>query len=269
MKLSILSDEISSDPVEAADLAADWGLKHFELRMWHRWRAPAGMTDEDMLAVRKVWEDHGIDCPSISPGLFKLRPDDPVLKEHRGAFRDRCFDLAEAVGARVVVLFPPLLNPGDRWWDWTPWMVEDFRATAQAAATRGLTLALENEPACYAGVGQALAKLIAEINHPALRANWDAGNHTSATGEDFRKGYAALRPYHVHTHVKDYAGRGSRALPPGEGAVDWIGQLRALKDDGYKGFLVLETHFEPRIEGSRRCVQQMRGLLKQVSEEAE
>ncbi len=269
MKLSILSDEISSDPGSAAELAAEWGLKHFELRGWYRRRAPAGMSDEDMVGLRKTWQGFGLDCPSISPGLFKVRLDDPALEEHRGPFRERCFDLAEAMGARVVVCFPPILAEGEGWRDWPASVVEDLRGAAEAARARGLVLALENEPSCYGGCGLALAELVAEVGHPGLRANWDPGNHTHATGEDYREPYAALKPYHVHTHVKDYAGKGARAAPPGEGGVDWLGQLRALKKDGYKGLIVLETHFEPRIAGSQRCIQHMRDLLAQAGEEAE
>ncbi|MBC7289245.1 MAG: sugar phosphate isomerase/epimerase, partial [Armatimonadetes bacterium] len=233
MRVSMLSDEISSDPITAAELAAEWGLKHFELRMYYRQRAPQGMSDRDMEWLRQAWADFGIDCPSISPGLFKVRLDDPSIGEHRGPLRERCFELAEALGAQIIVAFPPIMREGESWWDWPPEVVDDFRETAEMAQKRGLKIALENEPVCYGGSGQALAKLISEINHPALGANWDPGNHTHATGEDHSDAYEMLRPFHIHTHVKDYAGKHSRAIPPGEGAVGWVDQLRKMKQNGY------------------------------------
>ncbi|MEN6304760.1 MAG: sugar phosphate isomerase/epimerase family protein [Armatimonadia bacterium] len=269
MKLSILSDEISVDPVAACELAADWGLKYLEFRLWMQFRGPNGMSDQDMQRTRKAADDYGISFPSISPGLFKLKLDDPAYADHCGAFQDRCYDLAEALGAKIVVLFPPLCTSYDEWYDWPVRVVDDIRAAAERAAARGLTLALENEPACYAGGGQALAKLVAEINHPNLRANWDPGNHTHATGEDFRAGYEALRPYHLHTHLKDYRSGERMAVPPGEGDVDWPGQLQALKADVYDGLLVLETHFVPKIAGSKRCVDAVRRMLADLGEEAE
>lgn len=268
MRISILSDEISVDPVAACEIASDWGLKYLEFRLWMNTRAPVGMSDGDMQRVRQVAADYGLSFPTISPGLFKLRLDSPEYAAHCGPFRERCFDLAEALGAEIVVLFPPLCDSYDQWDQYPEHVVEDLRACAEAAAQRNLTLALENEPACFGGSGQSLARLVAAINHPAMRANWDPGNHTNSTHEDFRAGYEALKPFHVHTHVKDYKVTGGSAVPPGEGDVNWIGQLQALKDDGYDGLLVLETHFVPKIAGSKSCVDGLRDLLAQVGVEA-
>ena len=101
------------------------------------------------------------------------------------------------------------------------------------------------------------------------KANWDPGNHCHATGQDFRVGYEALRPVHLHTHVKDYRPGTNHAIVPGDGDVDWLGQLQALQADGYQGLLVLETHFQPKIAGSRDCVERLRELLAQIGEGAE
>jgi sugar phosphate isomerase/epimerase len=255
--------------VAACELAADWGLKHLEFRLWMTTRAPDGMSDGDMARVRQVASDFGLDFPSVSPGLFKVKLDDPAYAAHKGDFQQRCYDLAEALGAGIVVLFPPICGAHDQWLNWPAHVVDDLREAAENAARRGLVLALENEPICYGGSGPALAQLIAAINHPNMKANWDPGNHCSATGEDFRPGYAALKPVHIHTHVKDYQAGVSHALVPGEGGVDWIGQLRALQADGYDGLLVLETHFTPKIAGSRNCVHRLRELLAEIGEGAE
>lgn len=269
MRISILSDEISVDPVAACELAADWGLKHLEFRLWMTTRAPNGMSEGEMQRVRQVAADFGLSFPSISPGLFKLKLDDPAYGDHCGDFQQKSYDLAEILGAKIVVLFPPICHEQGKWFDWPQQVVDDLRQAAANAATRGLTLALENEPICYGGSGQALAKLVGEIDHPNMKANWDPGNHTCATGEDFRAAYEALRPVHIHTHVKDYRGLTAGAMVPGEGDVDWLGQLQALKADRYRGLLVLETHFQPKIAGSHNCVERLRELLAQVGEEAE
>jgi len=269
MRIAILSDEISVDPLAACELAASWGLRHLEFRLWLNYRAPQGMSEADMRRVRQIAEDFGLDFPSISPGLFKVRLEDPAYEAHCGNFQEECYDMAEILGAQIVVLFPPICGERALWNSWPPRVVEDLRAAAERAAQRGLRLALENEPICYGGCGQALAKLIAEINHPHLQANWDPGNHTCATGEDFRAAYEALKPFHLHTHVKDYKAGTSLAVPPGDGDVNWRGQLRALKENNYKGMLVLETHFQPKIAGSQRCVERLRELLAEMGEEAE
>ena len=272
MRVSILSDEISRDPLSACELAENWGLKHLEFRMYMKSRAPRDMSDAEMEQVAKAAADFGLDFPSISPGLFKVRMDDPIIEEHRGPFRERCFDLAEALGAGIVVVFPPIRAEGDEWSDWPQQVVDDMRETAEMAQQRGLTIALENEPVCYGGTGQTLAALLDEIAHPAIGGNWDPGNHCGATKEDFRAPYAALRDKMVHCHVKDsrWDAKGNRkVVPPGEGDVDWLGQLQALAADGYDGLLVLETHFQPKIAGSRSCFERICELLGEVGEPVE
>lgn len=270
MRLSIISDEISRDPLTAAEIAAEWGLRHLELRMHYATRAPRSMTDADFAAVAKAAASFGLDVPSISPGLFKLRRDDPEIAEHRGALRTRCLEMAEALGARVMVVFPYVRadreEPDDAW---PEELVADFRETAELAAARDITIAVENEPICYAATGQSLARLLAEIDHPACGANWDPANAYAHTPQDFRAGYEALRGRIVHVHIKDHAlgpdGK-RRVVPPGEGEVGWREQVRALIADGYDGLAVIETHFTPRVAGSRACVQAMRAICEEAGE---
>jgi len=274
MRVSILSDEISPDYTAACELAAEWGLKHFELRSWCHGRAPENMSDSAMQHIRQTADSFGIDFPSISPGLFKVSIDDEAaLMRHRGDFQKRSYDLAEVLGARIVVLFPPIRRKGEGYDDWSPQVVADFRNAAEAAQARGLTLAIENEPICYGGTGQSVARFAAVINHPAAKVNWDPGNQLNAVPppEDFRAGYAAVKPYQAHCHVKDYlvtrnaeGAINSQCVPPGEGQCDWLGQLQALKDDNYQGLLVLETHFTPKIAGSRNCFRALCRLMETV-----
>jgi len=51
-------------------------------------------------------------------------------------------------------------------------------------------------------------------------------------------------------HVKDGVRRGAEdkyeGAAIGEGDVDYPGQLRALREDGYGGYLSLETHWRPK-----------------------
>ncbi len=270
MRLSIISDEISRDPSTAAEVACEWGLKHLELRSYYGTRAPRGMSEADMTAVAKAAGAFGLDVPSISPGLFKIRLDDPDIEDHRGALRVQCLDMAEMLGAKTMVVFPYLRRDRDEPEDrWPPEMVADFQETAELAAERGIVVAVENEPICYAATGGSMARLLDEIDRPNCGANWDAANHYVYRPEDFRAGYEALGERIVHVHAKDHAvdADGSRStVPPGDGEVDWPGQIRALIADGYAGLVVVETHFTPRVAGSRACVAALRSILNEAGE---
>ncbi len=270
MRVSIISDEISRDPLTAAELAARWGLRHLELRSYYGTRAPRGMSDADITAVAKAASGFGLDVPSISPGLFKLTIDDPAIDDHRGDLGERCLQMAEMLGAGVMVIFPYIRSDRDEPDDeWPDALVEDFRRIADLAAARGITIAVENEPICYAATGPSLARLLNEIDRPNCGANWDPANHFVYRPEDFRAGYQALGERIVHVHVKDHAvdaEGGRRTVPAGEGEVDWPGQVRALLDDGYAGLMVVETHFAPRVGGSEASVAALRAILDEAGE---
>ena len=273
MRLSIISDEISRDPMTAAELAAGWGIPHLELRMFYGTRAPRGMSAGDIELVGKAAGTFGLDVPSISPGLFKVRPDDAQIEDHRGELRVQCLDMAEMLGASTMVIFPYIRperdDPEDQW---PEEMVRDFQETAELAAERGITVAVENEPICYAATGQSLARLLDEIDRDNCGANWDPANHLAYRREDFRAGYEALGDRIVHVHVKDHAFEDEdtrRICPPGEGEVHWEGQVRALVAEGYDGLMVLETHFTPKVASSRACTEAILRILDDAGEAVE
>ena len=71
-------------------------------------------------------------------------------------------------------------------------------------------------------------------------------------------------------HVKDchVGGHTPTWGPVGEMSVDWRGQLRALKRDGYHGDVSLETHWTgPRgdkLEASTICGRNLTALVREA-----
>ncbi|MGI8913832.1 MAG: sugar phosphate isomerase/epimerase family protein [Chloroflexota bacterium] len=87
---------------------------------------------------------------------------------------------------------PPLAEQLDR-------MVAALTPLAQAAASEGIVLALENH-ADYRG--HEVASIIQRVNSPCLRARLDTGN-AYAVIEEPKEAAEALAPYAVATHLKD------------------------------------------------------------------
>ena len=77
--------------------------------------------------------------------------------------------------------------------------------------------------------------------------NWDPGNAAALDGTTFSAGYSLLPKDRIgHCHCKDVVRKpdhGYDWAPVGAGIVDWPGQLRALKQDGFHYGLSLETHW--------------------------
>ncbi|MCL2478061.1 MAG: sugar phosphate isomerase/epimerase, partial [Treponema sp.] len=84
---------------------------------------------------------------------------------------------------------------------------------------------------------------------PYVQGLWDPGNDIWDPDNEipYPDGYNFIKKYISHVHLKDGRRINGKAegAPIGRGEVDWKGQFRALIDDGYSGFVTLETHYRP------------------------
>ena len=116
------------------------------------------------------------------------------------------------------------------------------------------------------GAGAEIARVIKAVNSPALKAVWDPGNAFCAHEAPYPDGYEACKDHIVHVHVKDAVREGDNVkfVRIGDGEIDYEGHFKALKADGYAGYLSLETHFKPggaAEEGSRLCLAALNEML--------
>jgi sugar phosphate isomerase/epimerase len=133
-----------------------------------------------------------------------------------------------------------------------------------------------------------LADLLEEIGEPNCRACFDAWA-PALQGADLRAGVRRLAPYLAHTTVADYVRRqrfryvpplvnyvaqheAVRAVPMGQGFIDYPGFFAALADMGYDGYVAYEMCSPLQgggsLENLDRCaeafVTYMRGLAARV-----
>jgi sugar phosphate isomerase/epimerase len=79
----------------------------------------------------------------------------------------------------------------------------------------------------------------------------------------FPDGYRRIKALAPHVHVKDAvrpAGEEPRCVPIGDGEVDWPGQFKALREDGYSGYLSLETHWRATARLSNEALELPGGI---------
>ena len=132
------------------------------------------------------------------------------------------------------------------------------------AKSKGATLAIETGP-------EKAATLLAFLQDTkgGVGVNLDPANFTMVTGQDAVEAVYLLKDYIVHTHLKDgkmlkktsarviydhFADGGIEALnvadffietPVGEGDVDFVKYVKALKDIGYDGYFTIERETGP------------------------
>ena len=278
MKLAVITDEIDSDLGHALDVMAEYGIQGAELRqLWDKNIAEA--PRDYWVRAKKELDARGMVVVGIASPFYKcalpgLEPEGPAGPLHSASARglgdqiavlERSIEAAQFFGTTLVRTFSfwkhGLLTPALE-----ETIVDAYAEPADMAERAGITLGVENEHACCLGTGAQTARVLAQIASPFVGAIWDPGNAFMDGEHAYPTGYEALREFIVHVHIKDAAVPAGAAAPVwtvvGEGEIDYAGQFAALRRDGYKGWLSLETHYSghsTKEASSRACLE---GLLR-------
>lgn len=258
-RLAVINDEISDDFDHAASVAAnDFGLRWIELR--GMWKKNITALDANEIAESlRILKKYDLRVTDIASPLFKVDwPGAPSKTKERDQFHadfgfhqqdtllDHCIDLARTFSTDRIRCFDFWRIPDPK-----PYREAINRKLAEAAekvAKHKLILVLENEMDCNTGTGPEAAATLAAIPNPNFMLNWDPGNAgTFPDAIPYPHGYNLLPKHRIgHCHAKNVKrdpGGKFEWQPVGTGVVDWTGQLRALRQDGYHYAVSLETHW--------------------------
>jgi sugar phosphate isomerase/epimerase len=282
--VSVLSDEISQDLGRALEVASkEFGLGYVDLREVNK-KNIMSWDAKEVAEARGPLEKFRVRVACIASPIFKVDwPGAPRSKfsptgaefgasfkfEQQDELLERSFELARAFNTDRIRIF-------DFWRleNQAPYreaIDAKVREAAVKAGKRGVTLVIENEMACNTATGAESARLLNAIKEPALELNWDPGNASHRDEIPYPDGYAKLPKGRIgHVHCKDASksadGKWEWAAM-GRGVIDWAGQFRALKQDGYHRAVTLETHWKgggTPEESSRQSFAGMKQLLQKA-----
>ncbi len=276
-RLAVINDEIGDDFENSCKVAAqDFGLGWIELRgMWGK--NITALSDQQVAEAVKILAKYKLRVTDLASPLFKTDwPGAPLskLSEKHDQFRAN-FDPneQEKLLEHLIVLSKAFGTNRIRCFDY--WRLDDvkpYRAAinqklgqaAERCRKSGITLMLENEQACNTATGPEAAATLAAV--PNIMLNWDAGNSAYVGAKPYPDGYNLLPKNRIaHCHAKDvvFGPDGKPAWAPvGGGVVDWVGQIEALKRDGYRYGLSLETHWKSGNGPEASSRASMAGLKK-------
>ena len=281
-RISVINDEISQDFGRACEVAArEFGMQWIELRgMWNK--NIVNLDSKEVAEAQRVVAKYGLRVTDIASPLFKVdwkgapRSKFSTANDFHADFTfdqqdevlERAIELAKAFGTDRVRCF-------DFWrlGDQAPYRAainEKLLDAANKAGKKGITLLLENDSGLNTATGAEAAKVLGAVQSPYLMLNWDPGNAAASGEKPYPDGYNLLPKERIgHCHCKDAVKRGTKYdwAAMGRGIVDWTGQFKALKRDGYHFAVSLETHWSgggTPEESSRQSWAGMKKLLREA-----
>jgi len=244
-KLSVITDEVSQDLETVAKFADRFKLDGIEIRtLWNR--NPQDLVNR-VDEIKKILKKYDLKVSAIASPFFKADIDsEEEYRKHLDILRN-CISLAKNLDTNIIRGFTFWRK--NHFEDYLERIIEKFQKPLEIIESEDVLLGIENEPSTFVGNGKELAFFLNRLGSKNVKAIWDPGNDIfDPNGETpYPDGYEYVKDKIIHVHIKDGTRRGSGGKPEcvafGEGEVDYLGQLRALKDDGYKGYLSLETHW--------------------------
>jgi len=288
MRLSVVTDELSSDLETALELCQSWGVDAIELRGIDTGRYPE-VSDYWRRRAPELVRAGGFTVCALSPGLFKIPfpGEEPASEEglrwldattlarfdaakrlldhHLSRLLPASIDAALELGTSRLLCFSFVRGPGLQPNEPLPeGIIAVLREAADRAQKAGVELDIETEDICWGDTAVRTASIVERVGHPSLGVNLDPANCYFAGEVSPLAGYLAARPHVRHIHFKDAikTDQGYHFTPRGE--LDWLPFFRVLASDEYRGFISVETHARPKVASTKYLVDRLRQYLENV-----
>jgi sugar phosphate isomerase/epimerase len=238
------------DLFDYVNLAADMGLDAVEPTSYY---FPPNVTTDYLHRLKQHAFVLGLDISGTAIGNnFCLAPG-PKRDEQLASARS-WIDRAAELDAPVIRIFAGTV-PRDATEDQAAaWQIDGIKESLPYAASKGVTLALENHGGITATPRQIL-NIVKAVDGPNFGVNLDTGNFH---GEDPYAEIAELAPYAVNVQVKTEIHRHGLAKEEAD-----LGRLIAiLRDARYSGYVVLEYEAaDDPLSAIPRHIKKLRELI--------
>lgn len=227
---------------------------------------PAAITPSDRRSARQaaaIADAEGIPIVALTPYTTSINSTDTGswqqgIDEFRG-----CLEAAHTVGATRVRVYAGAWHPGDtdhsRHWEQ---LRSALTVLAPEAADAGVVLCVENHFGTMTQTAADTARLVSEVDSPAVRVLYDQANLTFTHDETWQEAFAVQGELVGHVHVKDLVfkdpvapfrasdtarvkaeERAVRSRVVGTGVLPWPDILTELLRRGYDDVLSLEYEY--------------------------
>ncbi len=223
--------------------------------------SPYDYSMEDRKRLRNRIEELGLELAYMAGYTdFTAGIDKPGIPhtEIQALYIGEVAKLARDLGTDMVRIFTGYVRPDIPYDQQYATVVEGLKMAGREAAKYDVTLAVQN----HHDIGihhDEMSWLLEEVDMPNVMAGWDAWSPSliGLSSEELRESVLKMKPFIVNTIVADYAKMPRyhleggltnyfpdkpymRAVPPGEGIIDYETFIGALKEIGYQGYISYE-----------------------------
>ena len=223
--------------------------------------SPHDYDKEDRARLKAKIESLGLTLVGLAGYTdFTAGIDKPGIPnaEIQAAWVGEMAELARDLGTDMIRIFTGYERPGIPYERQYAQVVEGLKMAGDMAARYDVKLAVQNHHD-IALHHDAMYWLLKEVDHPNVLAGWDAWAPVlqGLPEEELRASVLKMKPYIINTIAADYVRLPRytyvpnltnyreeqpvmRAVPMGEGIIDYTTWFRALKEIGYRGWIVYE-----------------------------
>ena len=269
--LGVTTDEIDEDALTAIRMLKEFHLNWAEVRnVWGKYNTAQPV--EKIRELRSLFDEHAIRVNTLGTGFFKV----PLPEENTAAGRhaldkqwtllDDAMERASILGTDKIRVFAFTYRSGEQPDDKAyARIAELLREASRRAAKRRMRLALENVGQSYVWTGEQAGRILKQVREANFGLTWDPNNAGQQGERSFPDGYRHLDPARIfHVHLRDFRKAASGKIEwcaVGEGMMDNLGQIRALRKDGAKCSYTLETHWKSPQGKAHATRKSLEGLI--------
>lgn len=229
----------------------------------HAW--PAYLSTARRAELKTMFEGLGLAVSSLLPAPGGGPGNNPssLLREERLAtiahYKD-VVDLANDLGCKRVLYIAGWRSFGVSQVDAFEWTLEALVEIGRHAAEQGVTICIEPTSADSNLIDSASDALrlreLSDLSNVKVMFDTYHALYRNEVSSDY---VLEMAPHLDHVHFADID-----RLPPGEGVIDWLGVMQALKDVAFGGYVTMEIGFAARRVEPDRYARSAIGYLKSI-----
>jgi len=258
-KIGVMVDSFRLPVREGLKKAKEIGAAGVQIYAVRGEMDPDNLSKEARQELLKYIKDLGLEVSALCGDLGSPGFTNAQLNPERIEKSKRIVDLACDLETKVITTHIGVV-PDDPSSERYKTMQAACNEIGAYAEKKGCHFAIETGPE----PSSTLRRFLNSLDTKGVGVNFDTANLVMVIGEDAAAAVANLGPYIVHTHAKDgiqykpidpelvydpekrsespevQIPDHFKEVPLGEGQVDWKRYLKALKEEGFDGYLTIE-----------------------------